>query len=158
MDDAAAVPDSFRWPDEWIHGDPLPEPAVWGRPGLALIFNLECAGCVTRAVPWLKRLAPAANGVAVVAAVHTAYAHRVLPREEVVPRLQHYAKDFAALPFPVALDLDGSWAEGVGAQGTPHWLVWDERGRLERSVYGSQANALTRLAYVAEGWGVELGS
>lgn len=151
-----SVPGASRWPDEWVHGEPVPEPAEWGRPGLALIFNLECAGCVTRAVPWLKRLARAADGAAVVLAVHTAYAHRVLPREDVVPRLQHYATDFAALPFPVALDLDGSWAEAVGAQGTPHWLVWDERGRLERSVYGSQANALTRLAYVAEGWGVEL--
>jgi hypothetical protein len=33
--------------------------------------------------------------------------------------------------------------------------VWDADGRLERSVYGSQENALTRLAYVLEGWGIE---
>ena len=144
------------WLDDWIHGEPLAPPAAWGRPGMALAFNVACAGCVGRAVPWLKRLASVAEDRAVLFAVHTAYGHRVLPRDQVAPQVARYATGFAALPFPLALDLDGRWAGASGAQGTPHWFVWDEHGELERSVYGSQANALTRLAYVAEGWGVDL--
>ncbi len=143
------------WLADWIHGDPLPPPTGWDRPGLALAFHLECAGCVGRAVPWLKRAAPAVGERAVLLAVHTAYAHRPLEREQVAPRLAHYAQSFAALPFPVALDLDGAWATAMGAEGTPHWFVWDEHGALVRSIYGSQENALTRLGYVLQGWGVE---
>jgi hypothetical protein len=45
----------------------------------------------------------------------------------------------------------------MGAEGTPHWWVWDAHGRVERSVYGSQENALTRLGYVVEAWGVDVG-
>ena len=142
------------WPDDWVHGAPVPPPETWGRPALA--FNLECAGCVSRAVPWLKRLAAAVGDRATLLAVHTAYGHEAYPRAQVVPRLRHYADTFAALPFPVALDLDGAWAAAAGAEGTPHWWVWSADGTLERSVYGSQGNALTRLAYVVEGWGVDL--
>ena len=67
--------------------------------------------------------------------------------------MSHYAGAFASLPFPVALDLDGAWSQMMGAEGTPHWFAWDEHGVLERSVYGSQGNALTRLGYVVERWG-----
>jgi len=155
MDHDTPVP-APSWLDDWVHGDPVAPPATWATPGLALTFNLECAGCVGRAVPWLKRLAPRVAGHGVLLAVHTAYGHRTLPRDDVVPQLRHYAAGFAQLPFPVALDLDGSWARGMGAEGTPHWFVWDDAGNLVRSVYGSQENALTRLAYVLEDWGVAL--
>lgn len=150
------APDPIVWPTDWVHGAPVPPPTTWGRPGLAVAFNLECAGCVGRAVPWLKRLAPKVGDRAVLFALHTAYGHTRYPRDAVVPRLQHYARDFAALPFAVALDPDGAWAAAHGAEGTPHWWVWDADGTLERSIYGSQDNALTRLGYVVEGWGVTL--
>lgn len=150
--------DTPAWLDDWVHGDPLPPPAAWGRPGIGLAFHLECAGCVSRAMPWLKRLAPKIGDRAVLLAIHTAYGHRTLPRDHVSPQLAHYAGAFAQLPFPVALDLDGAWAAAMGAEGTPHWFVWDGHGALERSVYGSQENALTRLGYVVEGWGVDLGA
>lgn len=153
------------WLTDWIHGAPLPEPTRWARPGVALLFNLECPGCVSRAMPWFKRAARRAAAVGEadggagvqLFAVHTAYGHRQLEREAVAPQLQHYASSFAELPFPVALDLSGAWASAMGAEGTPHWFVWDAQGTLERSVYGSQENALTRLEYLFEGWGIALG-
>jgi len=148
--------DTPSWPDDWPHGAPLADSSSWGRPGIALLFNLECAGCVSRAVPWLKRAAAAAGDSVTVFAVHTAYGHRTLERDAVAPQVEHFAANFARLPFPVALDLDGSWAAAMGAEGTPHWLVWSADGSLERSLYGSQENALTRLAYLFEGWGVDL--
>jgi len=141
------------WLDDWVHGSPVGSPRTWGRPGIALLFNLECAGCVSRAIPWLKRVASGLDEHAVVFAVHTAYGHRRLERDAVAPNLQRFAEGFARLPFAVALDVDGDWAERMGAEGTPHWIVWDAAGEVERSVYGSQENALTRLGYVLEGWG-----
>ena len=144
------------WPNDWVHGAPVGDPTTWGRPGIALLFNLECAGCVSRAIPWCKRAAAAAGDEVVLFGVHTAYGHRQLERDAVAPQVERFASSFARLPFPVALDLDGRWAERLGADGTPHWFVWDADGTLERSVYGSQENALTRLTYLFEAWGVPL--
>ena len=144
------------WLDDWAHGPALPPPAAWGRPGLALLFNLTCAGCVSRTVPWLKRASVAVGSRATLFAVHTAYGHQTLPRTSVAPQVERFARSFALLPCAVALDASGDFAERLGAEGTPHWLIWNERGALERSIYGSQANARTRLEYILEAWGVTL--
>lgn len=138
------------WPHEFAWGDPLPAPASWDRPGLVMFFNLECAGCVSRGIPFLKQLHREFGDALVLLTVHTAFGHRDLPRERVVPQLQHFARDFARLPFPVALDLDGSIARAWGAEGTPHWLAFDAGGTLLRSIFGSQDNARTRLRYLLE--------
>jgi hypothetical protein len=125
---------------------------------MALAFNLECAGCVGRAVPWLKRLAPRVGDRAVLLAVHTAYGHRALPRAQVAPQVPATPPSSRRCRsrWPSTSTAAGREANGCG-QGTPHWFVWDAQGRLERSVYGSQENALTRLGYTVLAWGVEPG-
>ena len=85
-------------------------------------------------------------------AVHTSSGHRRLPREDVEPTLVKFARDFARLPFPVALDLDGTFARAWQTEGTPHWLAFAPGGELLRSVYGSQDNAQTRLDYLLREW------
>ena len=115
-----------------------------------MVFNLECAGCVGRGLPFLKRLARDYEGRLVIMALHTARGHRALDREAVEPTLVKFARDFARLPFPVALDIDGRVAAAWQTEGTPHWLAFDSRGELARSVYGSQDNARTRLEYLVE--------
>ena len=63
-----------------------------------------------------------------------------------------FARDFARLPFAVALDLDGAFAREWQTEGTPHWLAFAAGGELLRSVYGSQDNAQTRLEYLLTEW------
>ena len=137
------------WLDDWIAGEPLPPPDAWGRPGIVMLFNVACAGCVSRAVPWLRGLAESRGDDLVLAAVHSAYGRAVWPREQVEEALERFLA-FARLPVPVALDLDGSWARAQGAEGTPHWFAYDAHGRLLRSIFGSQANAITRLEYLVD--------
>ncbi|PNY80139.1 TlpA family protein disulfide reductase [Deinococcus koreensis] len=139
-------------PADFVHGDPLPPPAAWTRPGLVMTFNLECPGCVSRGVPFLKRLHTEFGGAVNLLAVHTSFGHRLLAREEVVPILTKFVRDFARLPFPVAHDLDGDFARHWQTEGTPHWLAFAPGGELLRSVYGSQDNAQTRLQYLLEEW------
>jgi len=142
----------MSWPEaqDFVHGEPVPPPGAWRAPGLVMFFNLECAACVTRGIPFLKRLHREHDGTVTVVAVHTSRGHRELPREDVEPTLRHFAGSFAKLPFPVALDVNGSLAAHYGTEGTPHWLAFDREGRLVRSVYGSQENAQTRLAYLLD--------
>lgn len=115
-----------------------------------MLFNLECAGCISRGVPFLKRLAAEHGDALQLVMVHTAYGHRQHPREELVRAIERFAGTFAKLRVPIALDVRGDLAEAWGAEGTPHWFVYDARGRLARSIYGSQENARTRLAYLIE--------
>lgn len=145
-------PDAWPPPADFVHGDPVPPPTAWTRPGLLMTFNLECSGCVSRGIPFLKRLHAEYGAEVVLLAVHTSLGHRRLAREDVEPTLVKFARDFARLPFPVALDLDGSFARAWHTEGTPHWLAFAPGGELQRSVYGSQENAQTRLRYLLEEW------
>lgn len=138
------------WPTEFVWLEPVPPASEWGRPGLVMFFSLECAGCVARGVPFLKELHLEHGESLVLFMVHTALGRRAYPREEVVSQLERFASDFARLPVPVALDLDGALAEAWGAEGTPHWFAFDRRGTLVRSIFGSQENARTRLRYLLE--------
>lgn len=144
----------MEWPPagDFVHGEPLPPPAQWSAPGLVMTFNLECAACVSRGIPFMKRLHAEFGGRAVLLAVHTSYGHRQLERTEVEPTLIKFARDYAKLPFPVALDLHGSFARHWHTEGTPHWLAFAPGGELIRSVYGSQENAQTRLTYLLAEW------
>lgn len=142
-------PSAPPWLDDWIGGAALPPPEAWDRPGLLLLFSVECAGCVSRAVPWLRRTAERHGEDLVLAAVHTAHGRRAQPREQVVEALERFLA-FAKLPTPVALDTTGAWAEAHGAEGTPHWFAYDRDGRRIRSIFGSQANAMTRLDYLLD--------
>ncbi|MBB6098759.1 thiol-disulfide isomerase/thioredoxin [Deinobacterium chartae] len=138
------------WPsaEDYVWGEMLPAPERWDRPGVVMFFNVECAGCVSRGIPFLKRLTREYAGRLHVLAVHTARGHRRLPRADVEPTVRHFAERFAKLPFPVTLDLEGELAEYWGTEGTPHWLVFGAGGELLRSLYGSQENAQTRLEYL----------
>ncbi|MFC4639763.1 TlpA family protein disulfide reductase [Deinococcus hohokamensis] len=139
-------------PSDFVWGEPLAAPDTWLRPGLVMTFNLECPGCVSRGIPFLKRLHGEFGGAVHLLAVHTSFGHRLLERGAVEPTLLKFARDFARLPFPVALDLDGTLARSWQTEGTPHWLAFAPGGELLRSVYGSQDNAQTRLQYLLQEW------
>lgn len=117
-----------------------------------MTFNLECAGCVSRGIPFLKHLYHEYGHGVNLLAVHTSFGHRLLPRAEVEPTLVKFARDYAKLPFAVALDLGGQFARHWQTEGTPHWLAFAPGGQLIRSVYGSQENAQTRLEYLLAEW------
>lgn len=147
-----ADPDLLVWPSpaDFVQGPAVPSPGDWTRPGLVMFFNLECPGCISRGVPFLKSLHAEFGDRAWVLAVHTSRGHRLLPREQVEPQLTRFVQQYAKLPFPVALDLSGDLARHWNTEGTPHTLVFAAGGKLLRSVYGSQDNAQTRLTYLLE--------
>ena len=138
------------WPTEFVWGEPVPPPERWECPGIVMLFNLECPGCIARGIPLLKRYAREHEGELEIVTIHTSYGHRRYERDEMVPQLTRFAESFARLPFPVALDLDGEIARARGAEGTPHWLFYAAGGEPLRSIYGSQENAQTRLAYLLD--------
>ena len=144
----------MRWPasTDFVYLDAVPDPLEWTRPGLVQFFNLECPGCVSRGIPFMKRLHAEFGDSVTLLAIHTSRGHRPYPRGQVEPQLLKFARDYARLPFSVALDLGGSVAEHWQTEGTPHWLAFAPGGEVLRSVYGSQEGAQTRLEYLLSEW------
>ena len=144
----------MRWPapTDFVYLDALPNPLDWTRPGLIQFFNLECPGCVSRGIPFMRQLHAEFGEKVSLTAIHTSRGHRFYPREQVELQLLKFAREYAKLPFPVALDLDGSVADFWHTEGTPHWLAFAPGGELLRSVYGSQEGAQTRLEYLLGEW------
>jgi len=138
------------WPTDFVWGEAIAEPDELNKPVITMFFNLECPACVTRGIPFLKRLEKEFGDDLVVFVIHTSFGHKLFERGEVLPTLLHFSENFARLPFPVALDLDGKIAESWQALGTPFWLVFNKKGELVRSIYGSQGGAQTRLEYLLE--------
>lgn len=139
-----------KWPKEFVWGGEVAEAKELNKPAIAMFFNLECPACVTRGIPFLKRLHEEYGSDLAVFVIHTSFGHKLFEREEVVPTLLHFSEKFAKLPYPVALDLDGSIAESWQALGTPFWIIFNKAGELVRSIYGSQGGAQTRLEYLLE--------
>lgn len=138
------------WPTTFAWRGPLGEPPTWGKPGLVMLFNLECAACISRGIPMLKRFAAEYGDRLQPLLVHTTCGHRDLPPHQVLPALAHFAESFARLEIPIAIDPHEEMARAWGAEGTPHWLLYDARGELVRSIFGSQDNARTRLEYALQ--------
>lgn len=148
MRETFQIADDWPTPENWVWRGPLENPRTWGKPGLVMAFNLECAGCIARGVPYLKRLGAEFGDDLQLALLHTAYGHKVHDRADVLPELERFAGNFAQIDMPIALDEQGDLAQRWGAEGTPHWFAFDHTGALVRSVYGSQENAQTRLSYL----------
>jgi hypothetical protein len=141
----------MNWPvaEDFLNGY-LPPPEHWQKPGVIMFFNLECAACVSRGIPLIKRYhARYAEGFHFLL-IHTSLGHRMLSQEEVKPTLKTFVIDFAKISFSVALDLKGKLAHHYKIEGTPHWLIFGPQGDLLRSIFGSQDNAQTRLEYLLE--------
>ncbi|AWN22016.1 alkyl hydroperoxide reductase [Deinococcus irradiatisoli] len=150
----------MRWPDaeDAVYlpatspAGALADPLTWTRPGLVQFFNLECPACVSRGLPFMKRLHAEFGEAVSLLAIHTSRGHRFYPREQVEPQLLKFARDYARLPFSVLLDVGGEVAAFWHTEGTPHWLAFAPGGELQRSVYGSQEGAQTRLEYWLAEW------
>ena len=115
------------WPTTFAWRGPVAEPTSWGKPGLVMVFNLECAACISRGIPLLKRLAADYGDRLVPLLVHTTYGHRPVEPERVASTARHFAESFARLEVPIAIDPDEGLARAWGVEGTPHWFVFDAR-------------------------------
>lgn len=138
------------WPSDFVWQAALGKPDTWGKPGIVMFFNLECPACISRGIPILKRIHKEYGDKLELMLIHTSFGHKHYERSDVVPTLTRFAESFARLSFPIALDLDASIAQHFEAGGTPHWLIFNAKGELVRSLYGSQDNAQIRLEYVLE--------
>lgn len=115
-----------------------------GKPLLMLFFNIQCLGCVGRAVPlaydYLKEFANLN-----VVGIHTSFGKEIVTKNDILNIFT--SKE---LPFPIYFDIEKTNYEKFECEGTPHWILIDKNGKVNRSIFGSQDGAQTRLIYALE--------
>jgi len=113
-----------------------------GKPLLVLFFNLGCAGCVGRAVPFANRVVYENEKNINVIGIHTRFEGSKVPIETI-----KQAKEDYYIRFKYFEDKeDNKTYKTYEAGGTPHWLLINADGTLEYSIFGSDPNnALLRL-------------
>jgi peroxiredoxin len=126
-----------------IDGDMPNLDAYAGKPVLMFFFNLGCDGCMFRGIPLATEIANKYPEIQVVG-VHSnfgAFAETT------------YANVQAAMAerdvtFPVIMDDGHQTYDAYEAEGTPHWIFIDRDGTVQKSIFGTQPNALMRLEYL----------
>lgn len=112
-----------------------------GQPTVMFFFNLGCHGCMTRGLPLANEIAKQYPEVAVVG-IHSNFESIPHAKTAVQAAIEEHG-----LVFPVVYDDGHATYSDYQAGGTPHWILLDESGEIERSIFGSQPNAVTRLSY-----------
>lgn len=111
-----------------------------GKWSVLLFFNIGCAGCTGRAIPFARELLEQHSNINIVA-IHTDFESSTS-----IGRLQAVA-DYFTLPFPLVRDLGKETYEAYSAEGTPHWFILDPEGNVQKHIFGSMGTALQRIEY-----------
>lgn len=115
-----------------------------GKPLLILFFNIQCLGCVGRAIPLAYDFLQEFKNLNVIA-IHTTFGKETVTKDDIINIFT--SKE---LPYPIYFDIEKTNYEKFECEGTPHWVLMDEEGNINRSFFGSQENAQTRLIYALE--------
>ncbi|MDO5664637.1 MAG: redoxin domain-containing protein [Bacteroidia bacterium] len=115
-----------------------------GKPLLILFFNIQCLGCVGRAIPLAFDYLQEFKSLNVVA-IHTLFGKEIVTKDDIINIFTN-----KELPFPIYFDIEKTNYEKFECEGTPHWILMDSEGNVNRSIFGSQENAQTRLIYALE--------
>ena len=133
------------WSLETILGDDLPELSAYlGKPLVLLFFSLGCPGCLGRAIPYGNRLVYEKGDKLNVLGIHTNFEGIDFDRDKFAKAKEKYHIRF---PFYKDENYDTTFLD-YGAGGTPHWILLDQEGLVQYSIFGSDPNnALLRLDY-----------
>ena len=113
-------------------------------PLLLLFFNIQCLGCVGRAIPLAYSYLQEFNGLNVVA-IHTTFGKEEVGKNDILNIFTS-----RELAFQIYFDIGKINYEKFECEGTPHWILIDSSGNVSRSFFGSQEGAQNRLIYALE--------
>lgn len=134
-----ASPPEWRL-DGWLNTPaPLALSDFRERVLVVLAFQMLCPGCVSDAIPQLKRVQQTfATADLAVVGMHTVFEHHGAMGREALEAFAHEYR----LTFPVAIDLGGA-EDGIPQtmrayqmEGTPTLLIYDRKGTLVRKIFG----------------------
>lgn len=128
-----------------LDGEPIDLIAAYAKkPILILFYNNQCLGCTGRAIPLAYELSKSYPNLSVVG-IHSNFANQQFTKQDILDVFT--SKE---LPFPIYFDQHHKWYDFFKCEGTPHWILLNEKAKIFRSFYGSQENSKNRLYYAIE--------
>jgi thiol-disulfide isomerase/thioredoxin len=132
----------MNWSIETLDGSSAPAMSDFlGHPLLILFFSVRCPGCKSRALPFSKEMARVFPDLKVVG-IHTKIDKADISKEQIEGIRQLFK-----IPYPIYKDQEKASSKLLEAEGTPHWILIDREGKVDRSIFGSMPNSLQRLDY-----------
>jgi peroxiredoxin len=124
---------------QWFNtSKPLLLQQLKGRVVIMVAFQMLCPGCVSHAIPQLKKLHQLFRKAPVtVIGLHTVFEHHDAMQAHALKAFIHEYK----LDFPIAIDAPSGSAipqtmQALQLRGTPSTLIWDTEGQLSFHEFG----------------------
>lgn len=108
---------------------------------LALFYHTSCLGCTGRAIPLAYQLQQEHPDLQVIL-IHSELAKKEISSAEI---LEIFIDKKS--PLPLYKDTGHRLYDLVKAEGTPHWVLFDSKANILKSIFGSQTNAQNNLHY-----------
>lgn len=115
-----------------------------GKPLLLIIYNNDCLGCTGRAIPLAYDFQQTHDSIQVIG-IHSNFKNREATKEDIKNIFTSGEN-----PFPIYIDKQHKVFDQFNSEGTPQWILINNKGELYRSIFGSQEGAQNRLSYALE--------
>jgi peroxiredoxin len=122
----------------------IKELLVADKVNLLLFYNTDCLGCTGRAIPFAYKLMKSHPDKLKLIVIHVDFG-RDISNAAILDIFRSKQS-----PFPIYRDQKAQLYNAVQCEGTPHWLVLNDQGKITHSIFGSQENAQLRLHYLLE--------
>ncbi|MCO5247534.1 MAG: hypothetical protein M9887_01080 [Chitinophagales bacterium] len=108
---------------------------------LLLFYNNDCLGCTGRALPLAYDLSQSYPFVHLVV-IHTTFGNRSYTAQDI--------KDIftkGESPFPIYMEKSHELFDAFDCDGTPHWILMNDKFEVLHSFFGSQDGTQMKLEY-----------
>lgn len=111
---------------------------------LMLFYNTYCLGCTGRAIPFAHELSKEFTDLNLMV-IHTNFGYQSFSKQEILDIFTTKTS-----PFEIYIDPNAEAYNYFNCEGTPHWVILDQKLNIFRSIFGSQNQAQQRLWYAIE--------
>lgn len=112
-----------------------------GKLNIILFYNNDCLGCTGRAIPLAYKLQndyPFINLVV----IHSSFGLRTYTVEDIQSIFTS-----GEAPFPIYMEAAHELYDFFDCEGTPHWILMNDKGEVLHSIFGSQDGSQMKLDF-----------
>lgn len=108
---------------------------------LILFYNNDCLGCTGRALPLAYELQQEYSFIQLIV-VHSTFGQRSYSIDDLKGIFTS-----GEAPFPIYREPTHELYDFFDCNGTPHWILMDDKGNVTHSIFGSQDGAQMKLDF-----------
>ncbi len=116
---------------------------------LILFYNTNCLGCTGRAIPLAYKLHKEHSFLALTV-IHSSFRKEPFTKEEVLSVFTDQES-----PIPIYRELNHELYDYFECEGTPHWVLMNDKKEILHTFFGSQEGSQMKLQYAVEEYASE---